>query len=105
METRIIDPETGRKNVTLARKCLALISDVAGRGARARYPHVVEHALQSLTQELLARIGIQEEIVRPASATELFGLESLLEELRWVDDASRDLSVPGWECDGFDHPN
>ena len=71
METRTIDPEADRKNVVLAKKCLALISDIAGRGARARNPHVVGHALQSLSQELLARIGIQEELFGPASATEL----------------------------------
>ena len=108
METLDVNSEA---RLARARECLALISGIAGRGARSQKPNVVWHALQSLTAELLVAIGVQEESLEvifggdSAPPAELFGLETLLEELRWVNDASRDLSVPGWECDGFDHPN
>jgi hypothetical protein len=60
-------------NLNLARKCLALIRDIA---------------LQELNQVLFERTGSQERAFEPVSAELLAGLRNLHEELALVDSFS-----------------
>jgi hypothetical protein len=77
--------------VDLARKCLAMIRDVAERGARCTDPEQVGYALQELTQILLERTGSEDIVFEPVAANRIDGPEALLEELTWVDSGSSDI--------------
>ena len=46
-------PSTNSERIELAKKCLALISNIAGRGARSQNPEHIGYALQELTQGYL----------------------------------------------------
>jgi hypothetical protein len=87
-----ITPSLGEENVALARKCLALIRDIAARGTLSYDPENVGYILQELSQVLLERTGEQETHFPPVSATVLRGLGKLLEELDFVNDSSEDLT-------------
>ena len=56
-----------QKNTELARRCLALIRDIAERGASLWDPEDVGYALQELSQVLLERLGIQDRVFEPGS--------------------------------------
>jgi hypothetical protein len=79
--------------VKLAKMCLALIRDIAARGACAEDPWHVGYALEEISQVLLERTGTQERRFEPVPAGQIAGLESLLEELDFVDGCSQDLAV------------
>ena len=81
------------KNVEMARKCLALIRDIADRGASSSDPDDVGYALQELSQVLLERTGVQDRIFEPVPAGELRGLSALYEELGFVDASSQDFDT------------
>lgn len=76
-------------NVETARKCLALIRDIADRGASSWDPNNVGYALQELSQVLLERTGAQERLFEPVAAGELRDLAALYAELEFVDGMSR----------------
>ncbi len=79
-------------NVCRTRRCLALIRDIAGRGALASDPEHVGYALQELSQILLERTGVEERQFEPVSATSLAGLEMLQDELEFADGCLRDMA-------------
>jgi hypothetical protein len=84
-------------NVEKARQCLALIRDIADRGASSWDANVVGYALQELSQVLLERTGEDERSFEPIPADEISGLDELRVELEWVDGFSREMSV-GQRC-------
>jgi hypothetical protein len=77
-----------QKNIELARSCLALIRDIAERGASTWDPGQVGYAIQELSQVLLERLGGEEIMFHPVSAGQLTDLAKLYEELLWVDSFS-----------------
>ena len=79
--------------VELARMCLALIRDIAARGACAVDSWHVGYALEEISQVLLERTGTQERRFEPVPAGQIVGLEALHEELDIVDACSQDLAV------------
>jgi hypothetical protein len=79
-------------NVRRARQCLAMIRDIAGRGALAQDPEHVGYALQELSQVLLERTGTEDRYFEPISATLIGGLEKLYEELDFVNGTSQDCA-------------
>jgi hypothetical protein len=83
-----------QKNTELGRRCLALIRDIAERGASSWDPEQVGYALQELSQVLLERLGGEDIMFEPVSAGQLTGLAHLHEELLWVDGFSRDMFRP-----------
>lgn len=72
-------------NLDRAKRCLALIRDIAARGAKSEDPDDVGYALQELSQALVERIGTQRIYFEPCLPDQIHGLEALLEELDWVD--------------------
>ena len=72
-------------NIELGRRCLALIRDIAERGASSGDAEQVGYALQELSQVLLERLGGEDRVFEPVSAGQLTGLAPLQEELLWVD--------------------
>ena len=84
-------------NVAMTRKCLTLICDIAGRGARADDPNHVGYALQELSQVILERTGTERRLFEPASALQMNGLEKLEQELSFVNDCAADMA--SWEPD------
>ena len=79
-------------NMQKARTCLALIRDIAARGALSQDPENVGYALQELSQVFIERAGTEERYFEPISATLIEGLEKLHAELGWVDAGSQDLA-------------
>jgi hypothetical protein len=79
--------------VDLARRCLALIRDIADCGVWSHDRQVVGYALQELSQVLLERRGMEERVFEPASAEIIAGLPGLLEELEFVEGAISDQGV------------
>ena len=77
----------------LARRCLSLISEIAGRGARSRDPELIGYALQELTQVLYERTGQDDRVFEPVPPDQLRGLSKLYEELDFVNGCSHDLMV------------
>jgi hypothetical protein len=71
-----------QKNTELARRCLALIRDIAERGVLSWDPEHVGYALQELSQVLLERLGIEDRIFEPVPAM----------------DGGRWASLPGGRC-------
>ena len=83
-----------QKNIELGRRCLALIRDIAERGATSWDPEQVGYALQELSQVLFERLGSEDIVFEPVSAGQLTELAQLHEELLWVDGFSRDRFRP-----------
>ena len=83
-----------QKNTELARRCLALIRDIAERGVLSWDPEHVGYALQELSQVLLERLGIEDRIFEPVPAGQLTDLSHLYEELTWVDHFSGAMFRP-----------
>jgi len=79
--------------VAQARKCLALIEQIAARGASSLDPAHVGYALQELSQVLIERTGDQRRRFEPIPADQIAGLPALLKELEFVDWCSEDLQV------------
>src|SRR4051794_32287229 len=79
-------------NTCLARKALALIRDIAGRGAISPNPEHVGYALQEISQVLVERTGSDEILFEPISAALIEDLEKLLDKLELVDAVSRDMA-------------
>lgn len=74
-----------------ARKCLALIEQIAARGASSPDPAHIGYALQELTQVMIERIGYQRRRLEPVPADQIAGLPALLEELEFVDSLSESM--------------
>jgi hypothetical protein len=83
----------GPDRLDLAKKCLQLISDIAGRGARSQNPSDVCYALQELTQLLIERTGTEEILFEPVPIDQITGLERLLEELDLVDSCAQSMAA------------
>ena len=83
-------------NVSLARECLRLISEVAGRGARSEDPDHIGYALQELTQVLFERTGNDDRIFEPVPPSQIDGLQELYTELDWVNGFSQGLMARAW---------
>ena len=83
---------SAESNMRRARKCLALIRDIAARGTLSQDPEQVGYALQELSQVLLERTGTEERHFEPTPATMIGGLEELCEELDFVNGSSQDMA-------------
>jgi len=88
-ETSTRFPRPDKKE--MARRCLSLISEIAGRGARSRDPEQIGYALQELTQVLFERTGQDDRVFEPIPADQISGLTKLYEELDFVNGCSQDL--------------
>ena len=86
-------PSTSSERIELAKKCLALISNIAGRGARSQNPEHIGYALQELTQVLFERTGNQERLFEPVDADQIGDLCPLHLELDFVDSFSQDMAA------------
>jgi len=75
----------------MARRCLSLISEIAGRGARSRDPEQVGYALQELTQVLFERTEQDDRVLEPVASDQIKGLTKLYDELDFVNGCSQDL--------------
>jgi hypothetical protein len=75
----------------MARRCLSLISEIAGRGARSRDPEQIGYALQELTQVLFERTGQHDRLFEPIAADQIKGLTNLYGELDFINGSSQDL--------------
>jgi hypothetical protein len=93
---RDFDSFTGSNNIELAKRCLALIRDIADRGACSHTPEHIGYALQELTQVLVERTGSDDVIFEPIPADEIRGLRQLHEELDFVDSCSRTMAASRW---------
>jgi hypothetical protein len=71
MESRDSASSTGSNKIELARRCLALISDIAGRGACSQNPEHIGYALQELTQVMVERTGSKDRLFEPVPADEI----------------------------------
>jgi hypothetical protein len=71
MQSRDSDSLTGPNNIELARRCLALISDIAGRGACSQNPEHIGHVLQELSQVMLERTGSNQRRFEPVPADQI----------------------------------
>jgi hypothetical protein len=100
MDLRDSEPISGSNNNELAKRCLALIRDIAGRGACSQDAENIGYALQELTQVLYERTGNDERLFEPIPADQIRGLRWLYEELDFVDGASRDMAASRHTC-GF----
>ena len=100
MESRDLDSLTGSNNIELAKRCLALISDIAGRGACSQNPEHIGYALQELTQVLVERTGSSDRLFEPVPAHEIRDLPWLHEELDFVDSLSQSMMASHHSC-GF----
>ena len=100
MESRDRDSFTGSNNIELAKRCLALISDIAGRGACSQNPEHIGYALQELTQVLLERTGNNDRLFEPVPADQIHDLPWLHEELDFVDSLSQSMIASHHRC-GF----
>jgi hypothetical protein len=93
MESRGSDSYTDPNNIELAKRCLALISDIAGRGACSQNPEHIGHALQELSQVMLERTGSNHRRFEPAPADQIRDLEWLHEQLDQVNSYSEDMAA------------
>jgi hypothetical protein len=99
MESRDSDSVIGSNNINLAKKCLALISDIAGRGACSQNPEHIGYALQELTQVLVERTGSNDRLFEPVPADQINDLPSWLhEELDFVDSLSQSMAASKHHC-------
>ncbi len=83
----------GAENIDLAKKCLALISKIAERGAGSQDPEQIGYALQELTQVLLERTGSDERLFEPVPADQIPNLERLYSELDFVETSAMDMAM------------
>jgi hypothetical protein len=81
----------GQTNIELARQCLALIRDIAERGASSSDPDQIGYAIQELSQVLLERLGSDAIAFMPVSAAQLTDLPHLHDELLFIDGISREI--------------
>jgi hypothetical protein len=98
MESRDSDSVIGPHNIKLAKRCLALISDIAGRGACSQNPEHIGYALQELTQVLLERTGNNDRLFEPVPANQIRDLPWLHEELAFVDSLSQSMMASRHSC-------
>jgi hypothetical protein len=84
---------TTEHKVKMAKLCLALIRDIAARGARSENPEHIGYALQEISQALIERTGTEERYFEPVPAGQISGLEALKEDLDIVDCSSQDLAA------------
>jgi hypothetical protein len=98
MQSRDSDSLTGLNNIELGRRCLALISDIAGRGACSQNPEHIGHVLQELSQVMLERTGSNQRRFEPVPAEQIRDVERLHEQLEQVNWYSEDMgaSVHGY---------
>ena len=89
---------TGPENMELVRRCLALISAIAGRGACSENPEHVGYALQELTQVLFERTGSDERRFEPIPADQIHGLRWLIGELDFVNSGSEGMVASAHRC-------
>jgi hypothetical protein len=80
-------------NVSLARECLRLISEIANRGALSEDPDQISYALQELTQVLYERTGHDDRIFEPIAPNRIDGLQELYAELDLVNCFSQGMAV------------
>ena len=88
-ETSTRFPRPDKKE--MARRCLSLISEIAGRGARSRDPEQIGYALQELTQVLFERTGCDDRLFEPVAADQIKGLTKLHGELDFINGSSQDF--------------
>ena len=93
MDRRKFDSLNDSTNMDLARRCLALIADIASRGACSQNPDDVGYALQELTQVMIERTGIEERIFMPIRPDEMRDLQYLKEELAFIDSCSQSMAA------------
>ena len=93
MEFQAAGSSTSANNIELAKRCLALISDIAGRGACSQSPEDIGYALQELTQVLVERTGSDERLFEPIPADEIHDLPWLHKELALVDSFSQGMAA------------
>ena len=86
-----IDFPASSSNLELARTCVALIRDIAGRAVSSGNPEHIGYALQELTQVLLERTGTEERIFEPVPADRLHNLQRLHTDLDFVDSMLQDM--------------
>jgi len=98
MELRNSEPISGSDNIELAKRCLALIRDIAGRGACSQNPEHIGYALEELSQVLCERTGSDERLFEPIPADQIRGLRWLYEELDFVDGASQGMVASRHSC-------
>jgi hypothetical protein len=98
MESRNSEPISSSNNIELAKRCLALIRDIAGRGACSQNPENIGYALEELTQVLFERTGSDERLFEPIPADQIRGLRWLYEELDFVDKASQGMAASRHSC-------
>jgi hypothetical protein len=96
MEFRDSDSYASANNIELAKRCLTLISDIAGRGACSQSPEDIGYALQELTQVLVERTGTNNRLFDPIPADEIRDLRWLDEELAFVDSCSQSMAASRW---------
>jgi hypothetical protein len=96
MECRNVVSYTDLNNTELTKKCLALIRDIADRGACSHSPEYIGYALQELTQVLIERTGSNERLFNPIPADEIRDLRWLHEELDFVDSCSQSMAASHW---------
>jgi len=100
MEFQAAGSSTSANNIELAKRCLALISDIAGRGACSQSPEDIGYALQELTQVLVERTGSEDRLFEPIPADEIHDLPQLHKELALVDSFSQGMAASRHSC-GF----
>lgn len=79
--------------VELAKNCLAMIRDIAARGADSQNPQNIGHALQELAQVMVERTGSDERVFEPIPVDQIHDLGWLHDELSLLDGFSRDLAA------------
>ena len=88
-----MDIRQSKRRIELARKCLAMISRIASRGACSENPEHIGYALQELSQVLCERTGSEDRLFPPIAVDRLRDLNHLIEELSLVDAASSDMRL------------
>lgn len=78
----------------LGRKCLALIRDIADRGASSPDPAQMIYSLQELSQVLYERTGDDDRVFEPELGPWTRDLPKLLEEPDFVNSGSMSLMKP-----------
>ena len=98
MESRNSEPISGSDNIELAKRCLALIRDIAGRGACSQNPEHIGYALEELTQVLFETTGSDERLFEPIPPDEIRDLRWLHGELDFVETASQGMAASRHTC-------
>jgi hypothetical protein len=79
--------------VELARRCLALISNIANRGVSSENSANVGFALEELSQVLFERTGSEEVRFLPLPAEQISDLDVLFEDLSIIESTSQSLTA------------